>query len=319
MLFQPIRKNPDARFVPVVLVPDRTEDAAQIMARLRAIAWQQLNFNALLVSPGFAGAYGFLQNSAGHGPGADQLLVDALVSQTEVEAVTDRILVFGFGDGAQFAHRFALRHPRRVAGCAAFAGDSWTGPQGFCTGPMVNAGGFDAPPFDTEAVHRVRKAPCTEPTALPAVQWLVGAPTDAPNHHHAASQFRSDLNRAESTARWLEWEGDPNRVPTPQIAQALGFFNEVVANPTELPPRRAVTTEPSVDTDAHAPVGAEAPHQPGPDDSDAPITHGRVETDAPPIARERAVQAEKPHPKPGDGQGFFDQLLRQQASPSSGE
>ena len=84
MLFQPIRKNNDARFVPVVLVHDRDEDGEQMMSRMRSIAWQRLKFNALLVCPSFTGAYAFLQNGEGYGPGADQLLLDAITAQTEV-------------------------------------------------------------------------------------------------------------------------------------------------------------------------------------------------------------------------------------------
>jgi len=44
---------------------------------------------------------------------------------------------------------------------------------------MVKAGGFDEPPFDTDAVHDARKAACTEPTALPGVRWLLGASSEA--------------------------------------------------------------------------------------------------------------------------------------------
>ena len=365
MLFQPIRKNNDARFVPVVLVHDRDEDGEQMMSRMRSIAWQRLKFNALLVCPSFTGAYAFLQNGEGYGPGADQLLLDALAAQTEVGKVTDRMLVFGFGDGAQFAHRFALQHPRRVAGCAALSGASWTDPHGFCTGPMIKAGGFDEPPFDTDAVHDARKAACTEPTALPGVRWLLGASSDAPDHQAAAENFRGDISRAHSPAETLQWDGDPHRVPTPQLMAALAFFNDVAAKPAALPPappepvkpapaepapepvaeaEPAAEAEPvpaaAVDVADAAPVAAETPvavpveakpeatAEPdilGPDDSDAPesaAAHGRVDADATLTARERARLKPKPKApatKPGEGNGFFDQLLRQQTPSPGGE
>lgn len=380
MHFQPIRKNDDARFVPVVLVHDREANGEQMMARLRSIAWQRLQFNALLVCPTFTGAYAFLQNGTGYGPGADQQLLDALAHQTEVGKTTDRMLVFGFGDGAQFAHRFALQHPRRVAGCVALSGDSWTDPHGFCTGPMIKAGGFDEPPFDTDAVQAARKTACAEPTALPGVRWLVGASSDAPEHQAAAEQFRGDLSRADSSAESLAWEGEPHRVPTPQMMTALRFFNDVVAQPAALPPAPPQPVEPAPveasepeggaaspppaadpnqsadaapDAEAETPSVAEAAPQapteaqteaakpaepavetptepvvedaardasaePGPDDSDAPMTHGRVDTAPTLTARERARLAPKPKapaPKPGEGNGFFDQLLRQQSPP----
>jgi len=374
MHFQPIRKNDDARFVPVVLVHDRGATGEQMMARLRSIAWQRLKFNALLVCPTFTGAYAFLQNGAGYGPGADRQLLEALAHQTEVGQTTDRMLVFGSGDGAQFAHRFAMQHPRRVAGCVALSGDSWTDPHGFCTGPMVKAGGFDEPPFDTDAVQTARKTACAEPTALPGVRWLVGAPADATEHLAAAEQFRGDLSRADSPVEMLNWEGDTHRVPTPQLMAALRFFNDVVAEPAALPPAppQAVeatpveSSEPGGDTAAPppaadptrseiaapaleqtepnpAPVSAEdaaptshaasaepatpvgenadeataeqASTESGPDDSDAPMSHGRADAAATMTARERARLAPKPKApaqKPGEGNGFFDQLLRQQ-------
>lgn len=355
MLFQPIRKNDDARYVPVVLVHDHDSDGAQMMARLRSVAWQRLNFNALLVCPTFTGAYAFLQNGSGYGPGSDQFLFDALAAQTEVQELTDRMLMFGFGDGAQYAHRLTMRHPRRIAGCVALSAGSWTDHNGFSSGPMVQDGSFDEPLFDTDAVRSVRKAACTEPTALPGVRWLVGASTDAPEHESAAEQFRNDLMRAQSPVEAITWSGDPERAGMPQLMSALTFFNDVVAQPAELPPAppKPVATEEPTLAEAVEPADApakivepaetpatdlaaadlaatpspEVPSEPGPDDSDAPLTHGRnedataLDSDEPPLtARERAQLNPKPKapaPKPGEGNGFFDQLLRQQG-PSAG-
>lgn len=368
MLFQPIRKNDDARYVPVVLVHDRDADGAQMLARMRSVAWQRLNFNALLVCPTFSGAYGFLQNGTGYGPGTDELLFNALAAQTEVKELTHRMLVFGFGDGAQYAHRLTMQHPRRVAGCVALSADSWTDPHGFCGGPMMQAGGFDEAPFDTEEVHAARKAACTEPTALPGVRWLVGASTDAPAHHDAAEQFRNDLARANSPAEAITWNGTPDQAGMAQMMSTLAFFNDVVAQPAELPPAppKPVAVEapapvapvepantpadPAGDQAANPTADApspDTPSEPGPDDSDAPLTHGRVESgdiddadhnindedvndddvnhddhDAASVepaltAREREKLKPKPAPpalKPGQGNGFFDQLLRQQTT-----
>ena len=412
MHFQPIRKNDDARFVPVVLVHDRDTDGAETMLRLRSIAWQRLKFNALLVCPSFTGAYAFLQNGTGYGPGADQQLIDALAYQTEVGEITDRMLVFGFGDGAQFAHRFTLQHPRRVAGCVALAGDSWTDPHGFCTGPMIKSGGFDEPPFDTDQVQAARKMACSEPTALPGVRWLLGGSAEAPEHLEAAEQFRGDLSRADSPVEMLTWSDESHRVPTPQMMTALQFFNDVVAQPAELPPAPATPVEPATaaeaadveaETEAEAeakeassetkppaeiegehpaipaddeafevevtapakpaddeifaetfeeavaapaatpdaepvvadatPIAeaepeptvtdAETPDTPDSGDSDAPMGHGRVEAVPAMTARERERMKPKPTPvkkKPGEGNGFFDQLLRQQnTEPGDGD
>ena len=128
MQFQAIRKNDDPRYVPLVIVHDADSDGETMMSRMRSLAWQRLDFNALLVCPTFAGTYGFL------GDDADRQLIDALTAQTSVPQITERVLVYGFGDGAQFAHRFTLKHPRRVAGCAALSAGSWTDPAGLLLG-----------------------------------------------------------------------------------------------------------------------------------------------------------------------------------------
>ncbi|MHC5020939.1 MAG: alpha/beta hydrolase family protein [Planctomycetota bacterium] len=36
-----------------------------------------------------------------------------------------KLFIAGFSGGAQFAHRFAIRHPELIAGCAAHSGGSW--------------------------------------------------------------------------------------------------------------------------------------------------------------------------------------------------
>ena len=317
MHFQPIRKNDDARFVPVVLVHDRDKDGAETMLRLRSIAWQRLKFNALLVCPTFTGAYAFLQNGTGYGPGADQQLIDALAHQTEVGQLTDRMVVFGFGDGAQFAHRFTLQHPRRVAGCVALSGDSWTDPHGFCTGPMVKSGGFDEPPFDTDQVQAARKMACTEPTALPGVRWLLGGSSDAPAHLEAAEQFRSDLSRADSPVESLTWPGDPQRVPTPQMMTALQFFNDVVADPAELPPAPAKPVEP-VPAEAKAEVEVEAEAEAAEASSEAKPP-ARIEGEDPAISADNeAFEVEVTAPAtPADEEIFEETFEEAVAAPAA--
>ena len=377
MHFQPIRKNDDPRFVPVVIVHDDDSNGETMMSRIRSLAWQRLDFNALLVCPTLHGTYGFL------GHDADRQLIDALAAQTSVEQITERVLVYGFGDGAQFAHRFTLKHPRRVAGCAVLSAGSWTDPAGFCSGQMVKDGSFEDPPYDTEAVRHARKAKCTSPASLPGVKWLIGCGSeDTPDRSASAAQFKIDVARAGSPVEYQDWTDDSGRVSSSLFMKVLNFFNEVVANPAELPelppePEVVADVETEVETETDAEVETQAKVEteievgdeteaeveteaagkakagtetenkgvvpdaadppadpdltqiaepdasgadakaPGPDDSDAPMTHGREEAGPVPTltARERArlaPQPEKPKPKPGEGNGFFDQLLRQQ-------
>ena len=144
--------------------------------------------------------------------------------------------------------------------------------------------------------------------------------------------------------------------------KVLNFFNDVVANPAELPdlpPEPEVVAEIEAEIEAEAEVEAEpktetqttaaaeeaveqandetfevevtAPAStsvtepvisdaepadpPDSGDSDVPTGHGRVESAPAMTARERERMKPKPAPvkkKPGEGNGFFDQLLRQQ-------
>ncbi|MEE9404305.1 MAG: hypothetical protein V3V20_05400 [Algisphaera sp.] len=299
MLFQTIRKNDDPRYVPLVLVHDRDSDGNVMMERLRSLAWQYLDFNALLVCPSFTGHYGFLQ-SKDFGANSDQLLLDALAQQTDVPQITDRFLVYGFGDGAQFAHRFAMKHPRRVAGCAALSGASWTDPSGLCTGQMVVDGAFDTPPYNTPSVHTARDTKCSSPASLPGVVWMIGcANDDTDESTRSATQLQVDLAQAGCRVDYLDWDGAPNQASPHLTMNVMHFFNEVVATPAELP---------------------ELPPEPQVTASDAPQATSEEVDDAVEQEAKQEVEAEpptKPAPKPGQGNGFFDQLLRTQNTTSN--
>ena len=336
---QQIRKHDDQPFVPVLLVPDVADgaafDPASELARFRTLAWRKLTFNALLVVPEVGPQYAFLQ----HGVDAAVLAaLDAWSAEERRPGLTERLLIYGFGDGAQFAHRFTLKHPRRVMGCVALAAGSWTDPSGFCAGELVHVNAFGEPPLDTDAVRTARKAKCTEPTALPGVRWRVGAPSEAtPETLKSTEMFRQDLARAGSTVAAMDWTGPADRATTLQFVEVFDFFNDVAAHPAALPdpPAAPVAAEPEVtaDADAPAPTPAESDADPepavGPEPApsaatDDPEPDDAADDDGPPAgngrggyvpARERprpAAEAPAEKKKPGEGNGFFDQLLRQQ-------
>ncbi len=70
-----------------------------------------------------------------------------------------RIFVIGTSRGAQSAHRFALRHPDRVAAVASMSAGSYTMPTSDAIYPL-GVGAFevwnDGRPFDAQAVRSVR-------------------------------------------------------------------------------------------------------------------------------------------------------------------
>jgi pimeloyl-ACP methyl ester carboxylesterase len=66
---------------------------------------------------------------AGHGPRAD-LALDGMVAEVAelTGASVERLYLFGFSGGAQFAHRYAMAHPERVARAVVGAAGWYTFP-----------------------------------------------------------------------------------------------------------------------------------------------------------------------------------------------
>ena len=102
-----------------------------------------------LAAPRFSEArFPRYQRLAAEGPGGAPDLtllrwLDQLAADTGISA--DRIVLVGFSGGAQFAHRFALRHPTRVRGYVSVAAGWYTWPTGTRRFPHGAAGN---PPAD---------------------------------------------------------------------------------------------------------------------------------------------------------------------------
>lgn len=56
---------------------------------------------------------------------SDKQLVQLFAALRKRFQLHPKLFIAGFSGGAQFAHRFAIRHPELVAGCAAHSGGSW--------------------------------------------------------------------------------------------------------------------------------------------------------------------------------------------------
>lgn len=57
--------------------------------------------------------------------GADEQTIALLKTLHKEFNLKDKIFVGGFSGGSQFAHRFAMKYPNLVAGCAAHSGGTW--------------------------------------------------------------------------------------------------------------------------------------------------------------------------------------------------
>lgn len=124
-----VASTADERSPVVVLVHGITRNAAEHVSGFSAVAEQA---GAILIAPLFTKeAYGQYQQLADPRSGirADLALLDILeAAARETGASTDRIYLFGFSGGAQFAHRFMMLYPERIGGVAVAAAGWYTFP-----------------------------------------------------------------------------------------------------------------------------------------------------------------------------------------------
>lgn len=154
-------------------VPERARDDARLfVAALARHHDEQLNFLAdlcdvrgsILVAPRFAtdGRRTYQRlGRVGRGSRSDAVL-NAMIEEVGdlTGADCSRIYLFGFSGSAQFAHRYAMAHPQRVA-AAVVAGAGWyTHPDPRIRYPYGIRPSRDFPDmvFDPEAFLRVRIA-----------------------------------------------------------------------------------------------------------------------------------------------------------------
>lgn len=103
---------------PLVLIHGISRNAAELAARFAALAEQ---CSLPLIAPLFRKTdYGMYQQVVDprHRARADDALCDILEDASQQCGLEpDRFHLFGFSGGGQFAHRFALLHPRRLLSC----------------------------------------------------------------------------------------------------------------------------------------------------------------------------------------------------------
>ncbi len=75
--------------------------------------------NCIVVGPTFSKAYVSLDDKT------DTQLLTLFARLKKEFLLHDKLFIAGFSAGAQYAHRFALRHPGSVVGCVAISGGSW--------------------------------------------------------------------------------------------------------------------------------------------------------------------------------------------------
>ncbi len=115
-LVKPARFQPQKTYWMVVLAHGFRGKGQDILWLRRAL---QAFDDCLIVAPSFPEGFQLLEART------DQQLLalhKALAAEFRLHA---KIFIAGFSAGAQFAHRFTMRHPDQVIGCAAHAGGTW--------------------------------------------------------------------------------------------------------------------------------------------------------------------------------------------------
>ncbi|MBB6442845.1 alpha/beta fold hydrolase [Phycisphaera mikurensis] len=144
------------------------------------------------------------------------------------------ICVQGHSGGAQFAHRFAMRHPRRVACCVALAAGSWTLPGGRWTGMMAEERWLDRPDehpgFASPAVRAAAARPAAGP--IDRIAWMTGCgDADLPSRVASAAGFASALRCAGAAVLETNWHGGHEDEPAYVAAAAVALMEHATRRP----------------------------------------------------------------------------------------
>ena len=143
-----------------------------------------------------------------------------------------RLCVQGYSGGAQFAHRFAQKHPERVACCVALAAGSWTAPDGTWTGMMADEGWLDKPDehpgWAAPEVAAAAHAPAAGP--VDRIAWMVGCgDADLPSRARSAAGYADALRAAGASVIEANWHGGHEDEPAPVTAAAVALMEDATA------------------------------------------------------------------------------------------
>lgn len=143
-VYLPAGMRPGAE--PLVLVHGISRNATELTLRF---AEQADRYGVPLIAPLFRReSFGQYQQAIDpkRGMRSDVALCDMLEDASRrFGLATDRVALFGFSGGAQFAHRFSLIHPRRVRACVPASAGWYTMPDATLAWPLGLDGMPDGP------------------------------------------------------------------------------------------------------------------------------------------------------------------------------
>lgn len=156
------------------------------------------NYGVILVAPLFEeGPFPDYQRLGIKGRRADHALGRILVEVAQLSgASTERFYLFGYSGGGQFAHRYAMAHPERVAGLAVGAAGWYTFPDPLQRFPYGTAANLALPDlrFSPERFLRI-------PTTVMVGENDVAR--GAALRQSARVDAQQGTSRRERAARWI--------------------------------------------------------------------------------------------------------------------
>ncbi|MEM8874032.1 MAG: hypothetical protein AAGD32_07205 [Planctomycetota bacterium] len=202
--------------VPIVSVHGTDGDARHEASEAKRFA-HLIPFDALFICPQFRTPYQFLL------PDADRKVLDFIDGEL---GVSSRMLIRGFSGGAQFAHRFAFRHPYRVAACSALGAGSYTLPDGTLIGMMVEDDYFTRPEFADPAIRAAGEQPACN--GWQPIRWQTGCGRrDVESRVKSAKAFADALRVDGASVEQVTWDAEHD--PAPVAERVWRFLGKGVA------------------------------------------------------------------------------------------
>lgn len=197
--------------VPIVFVHGTDATGAMMRAYVEAHVGRCAFPNSVFLFPTFQTPYHFLL------PAADAELIALLDHHRQAGHCAGKIVLVGFSGGAQFAHRFSLRHPHLVKSAICLATGCWTNPDGVSYGMMVEEKWFAAAPWNDPEIQDALRQKAVD--GYQKIRWVIGCGVgDKESRKRSARRFFLDIKA--NGAQFFSYSGEHD-LPRGEDANAL--------------------------------------------------------------------------------------------------
>ena len=193
------------KFLPLVLVHGLSGTAQKMIDRTMEYIDRHLKINTLLIFPTYKPPYQFVTQ------GLDRELLAEIATFTRNRTdYIQKLCLYGFSAGAQFAHRFTGMHPGKVLCCAALSAGSWTTPDGRCSDHPSRPSTIEQKPYNTPEVHAnaTRKAR----KGIAKVRWITGCGRRDERYERTRAYYAS-LKSVVPDARFISFNAGHRATP----------------------------------------------------------------------------------------------------------